>query len=172
MRSTTIILILMALITSGHSRDEVYAPDGFINMSARLLNDNIAIIAVEVSKLIGPEKPIDVKVLEVIHGPKSLLRVTTIHDDAFDPVFNKQFKKGTTWILRVMPRSVSGRKQWVVSYYETSHLGLVGDHATGSILKHQKVQSMEYSAFKKLLSEMFAKKQKPNRTREDKRPGG
>ena len=123
----------------------------------------IAIVTVEVSKWHGREKPADVKVLEVLHGPDVLLKVTRIFDDAFDPVFNQQFKPGSKWILRVNTRSVDGKKQSVMSYYETSHLQVIDDDVTGNIRRHNEQKRMKYSVFKALLSEATEKKRKPNK---------
>jgi len=85
-----------------------------------------------------------------------------IFDDEFDPIFRKTFKPGSKWILRIKPRSVDGQKQWVVSYYQTAHLHLIGDHVTGSILKHHVEKKMKYSHFKTLLMREIEKNRTNN----------
>ena len=162
MKHTIIATILIAATCCTYARDESYVPDGFIGQSANLLDDGIAIISCEVSKWNGLEKPIEVKVFEVLHGTKVLLKVTKIFDDEFDPIFSKKFKPESKWILRIKPRSVDGQKQWVVSYYKTSHLHLMGDHVSGSILKHNEEKKINYSDFKALLKRGIEKR-KPNK---------
>lgn len=158
MKYSIVAFVLASMISCAYARDESYVPDGFIGQSARLLRNNIAIVTVEVSKWGGPEKPIEVKVIEVLHGPKALLSVTTIYDDAFDPVFHERFKTGTKWILRITPQGETGSGKWTVSYYETSHLEVKDDDAIGSILKHREREIMKYTALKKLLSEKLTEK--------------
>ncbi len=157
MKKSIVAFVLASMISFAYARDEAYVPDGFIGQSASLLRDKIAIVTIEVSKWGGPEKPLEVKVIEVLHGPKSLLSVTTIYDDEFDPVFREQFKVGTKWLLRVRPYNEAGSGKWVSSYYETSHLELKDDRVTGSILEYRKNESMKYADFKKLLVEKLSK---------------
>ena len=158
MKHKTITAILLAVTCCAHARDESYVPNGFIAQSVSLLDGGIAIVTVEVSKWHGLEKPIDVKVLDVLHGTNALLKVTKILDDAFDPIFTNKFKLGSKWILRIISRTVDGKKQWMVSYYKTSHLQLVDDHVTGHILKHNEQKKMKYSDFKALLAKAIEKK--------------
>lgn len=164
MKYKLITAILLAMTCWAYARDEVYVPDGFIGQSSNLIDDGIAIVSFEVSKWNGLEKPIDVKMLDVPHGTNALLEVTKIFDDAFDPIFTKKFEPGSKWILRIMFRAVGGKKQWMVSYYKTSHLQLVDDHVSGHILKHNEKKKMKYTDFKALLAKEIEKK-KPDRTR-------
>jgi len=158
MKYTTIITILLAVTCCAHARDESYVPNGFIAQSVSLLDGGIAIVTVEVSKWHGLEKPIDVKVLDVLHGTNALSKVTGIYDDEFDPIFNKQFEIGSKWILRITPRTVDGKKQWMVSYYKTSHLQLIDGHVSGHILKHNEQKKMKHTDFKALLTREIEKK--------------
>lgn len=162
MKNTIIIWILLTTVTFVHARDEVYVPHGFIKQSINLLDKKASIVAIEVSKWRGPEKLIDVKVLDVLHETNDLLKLTRVYDDGFDPIFGKQFKSGSKWILRIQLRTVDGQKQWVVSYYETSYLELVKDTVVGSIAKHKVKKKMKYSDFKALLTKEIAKKN-PNK---------